>query len=556
MSKSDGTKRWVNLALAVVFASEMEALLPPGGGFLGISPAFAEPSDEAEKEAFEAAKALGTVEGWQAFLKNFPTGFRADLAKAYVSKLSGAAAQQLAPAAPAAAAPPPAAPAAEAITVTPAALAVGKWPERAAFDGSSLWVSESGARSIVEIDLRTRSIARRLDVGRLPVDMVATENGTIYTLAETDNTIYAVAKGGGAGEFAQIPRCADILDYADNTLWVISNLNCSTPSVLTRVSHLNGRSAKVADLLGGPVDMQAAHGFVYIGHMTHAGRAPFISIVNAASGDAMASPDLPMHYPRMAANSTAVFAGGAPLDQQTGVVIKLDAGKADFSARRSLPEEIAALAATDQYVIAAGKRGTIFILSAQDLAIVRTISSATPMQPRDVVAAGNTLALVSFSDADASLPNAVYLIDGWLPGSAPMTYVAPPPPAQPSASPQARPQVQTVTCARGYKKVRGECVMLQNCGRNAYRSPEGDCYCYKGFVMTGGKCVLVPRKKQPVRDNCPGDSVLKNGRCVKEDEPDFKPPLKCTGGRLYSLSQEKCVCQDGLKWNGQRCYLP
>ena len=41
-----------------------------------------------EKEAFEAAKSLGTVEAWDAFLSNYPTGFHADLARAYVKKLS------------------------------------------------------------------------------------------------------------------------------------------------------------------------------------------------------------------------------------------------------------------------------------------------------------------------------------------------------------------------------------------------------------------------------------------------------------------------------------
>lgn len=552
MRGSYSANLFLSVALAAFFASGTAG--PQGGVSIGGAPAAAEPSDAAEKEAFEAAKSLDTVEGWQAFLKNFPTGFRADLAKAYLSKLNGAANATAPAAAPPAASSAPGAPVADNVTLTPAAVTVGKWPERAAFDGRSLWVSESGARSIVEIDLQSRSVVRRLNVGRLPVDMVATENGTVYALAETDNMIYAVAKGGRAGEFAQVPRCADIMAYAGDNLWVISNLDCSAPSVLTRVSHLNGRSAKVADLLGGPVDMKAAHGFVYIGHMTHAGRAPFMSIVNAASGDMMASPDLPMHYPRMASNGFAVYAGGAPLDQQTGVVVKLDAGKAEFSARQSLPEEIAALAATDQYVIAAGKRGTIFVLSAQDLSLARTISITAPIQPRDLTVAGNTLAVVSFSDADASIANAVYLVDGWLPGSVAAPYVAPPPSAAPVAAPRASPQVQTVTCARGYKKVRGECVMLQNCGRNAYRSAEGDCYCYKGFVMSGGTC--ISRKKQPVRDNCPGDSVLKNGRCVKEDEPEMKPPVKCTGGRLYSLSQEKCVCQDGLKWNGQRCYLP
>jgi hypothetical protein len=49
---------------------------------------FAAPADSAEKEAFEAAKALGTVEAWDAFLSHYPSGFHADLARAYVKKLA------------------------------------------------------------------------------------------------------------------------------------------------------------------------------------------------------------------------------------------------------------------------------------------------------------------------------------------------------------------------------------------------------------------------------------------------------------------------------------
>jgi hypothetical protein len=55
----------------------------------------------AEKEAFEAAKELGTVDAWNAFLKTYATGFRADLARAYIAKLG----QDAAPAT--AIAPPP-----------------------------------------------------------------------------------------------------------------------------------------------------------------------------------------------------------------------------------------------------------------------------------------------------------------------------------------------------------------------------------------------------------------------------------------------------------------
>lgn len=45
-------------------------------------------SKKAQKEAFESAKELGTVEAWDAFLSSYPDGFYADLARAYVKKLA------------------------------------------------------------------------------------------------------------------------------------------------------------------------------------------------------------------------------------------------------------------------------------------------------------------------------------------------------------------------------------------------------------------------------------------------------------------------------------
>ena len=44
-------------------------------------------SAEAEKEAFDNAKELGTVEAFEAFIDNYPSGFHADLARAYIKKL-------------------------------------------------------------------------------------------------------------------------------------------------------------------------------------------------------------------------------------------------------------------------------------------------------------------------------------------------------------------------------------------------------------------------------------------------------------------------------------
>jgi chemotaxis protein histidine kinase CheA len=42
------------------------------------------------KSAFDSAKELGTADAWNAFLANFPTGFHADLARAYLKKIESA----------------------------------------------------------------------------------------------------------------------------------------------------------------------------------------------------------------------------------------------------------------------------------------------------------------------------------------------------------------------------------------------------------------------------------------------------------------------------------
>ncbi|MTD94288.1 hypothetical protein GIW81_08060 [Hyphomicrobium sp. xq] len=46
---------------------------------------------DATEKAFNAAKELGTAEAWSAFLTNYPTGFHADLARAYLKKIEGGA---------------------------------------------------------------------------------------------------------------------------------------------------------------------------------------------------------------------------------------------------------------------------------------------------------------------------------------------------------------------------------------------------------------------------------------------------------------------------------
>ncbi len=82
--------------LAVVVAGLLSPTLGPQR-FSGV--ALADTSEE--KDAFEAAKELGTAAAWNAFLANYPTGFHADLARAYLKKLDAEPQQQAAQPSPA-----------------------------------------------------------------------------------------------------------------------------------------------------------------------------------------------------------------------------------------------------------------------------------------------------------------------------------------------------------------------------------------------------------------------------------------------------------------------
>lgn len=79
----------IGLLLLLAFSvatSSIDALRP---AFWRPGIALAQGSDVRVQEAFEAARQLGTVEAWNAFLQSYPTGFYADLARAYLKSLGG-----------------------------------------------------------------------------------------------------------------------------------------------------------------------------------------------------------------------------------------------------------------------------------------------------------------------------------------------------------------------------------------------------------------------------------------------------------------------------------
>jgi hypothetical protein len=139
----------------IVFGLLLLAPDPGTGHVRYINAAHAEPAADAEKQAFEAAKQLGTVEAWDAFLSHYPSGFHADLARAYVKKLAQPdAAAPAAGAAPAAKAPLVAGPAAQELPCSKAEKLSSDNSDKAA---KIRFVNESGAVLVIQwIDFKGR----------------------------------------------------------------------------------------------------------------------------------------------------------------------------------------------------------------------------------------------------------------------------------------------------------------------------------------------------------------------------------------------------------------
>jgi hypothetical protein len=98
-----------------------------------------------------------------------------------------------------------------------------------------------------------------------------------------------------------------------------------------------------------------------------------------------------------------------------------------------------------------------------------------------------------------------------------------------------------LVCGTNYKLQGGECVLIQNCGKNAYRSPEGDCYCKKSFTMMNGKCI----EKAATAAFCGPGFRPQGGKCV----PGFQAPKP---NAPLSTEQKKAInkgCPKGQVWN-------
>ena len=262
--------------------------------------------------------------------------------------------------------------------------------------------------------------------------------------------------------------------------------------IVYRIAADTAQVFRVANVADGAADMKAAHGAIYI---SHGNSARFLTVLTPATGSIATTADPAIHFARLATNRSAVFAAGGPAGQNSGIVRKLPQGQLQFSATQQFDERIAAIVATDEFVIAVGLQRRVWILSAADLSVLRTIETpGRALDAKDAAIASGTLFIVSSSGDETESGNAVYAIDGWMPGG---TVSAPPFVAASTGAGRPAVEEEVRSAPRASSPERNAAANCRELGLD-----------YKNGKCVAKKRVDQYRYKQQKKKGCPAGTYL------------------------------------------------
>ena len=266
-------------------------------------------------------------------------------------------------------------------------VAVGKWPEGLALGAdNSFWIAESGSRQIIEINLAEGEVAAKVPVGRLPVSMAATPDGTVYTATFTDGKLWRQPPTGKVKTIWQLPSRAHVfIDIAtnENTVFATHYTDAEQRMTsLTRIDPSSGKSKTSEPFIGEGRSLRFAGGAAWIlmSNGTLAKHDP-------ETFDYLGGADTSYFLWSMTANSQAVYTGGKTAQTPVGqtIVARQDVTDPQTRIEKLIEgnELVLAMAATDTHVAALGENGNVWILDANDLKPLKHFN--TGAQPRSAL---------------------------------------------------------------------------------------------------------------------------------------------------------------------------
>lgn len=239
-------------------------------------------------------------------------------------------------------------------------IQLGKWPEALYVTDGSAWITESGARSVAHVDLATNTVKKRVTVGRLPVQIVSGPDGILYTVCETDQTIWSIHRSTYAAKsFARIADSSRGMVFADGSLWVLAwKGNSSADSSIVRIELPSGKQTQSAALGPNAWDLGVGFGRVWVAHGKQ------ISVVDQKTLAPL--PDLAITV----ADSMHLAIGANAVYISDGTSVeRIDPTSGQVTHKAALGELVYVLQNAGEEIFAATLPGKIYRLDAATLAI-------------------------------------------------------------------------------------------------------------------------------------------------------------------------------------------
>ncbi len=297
------------------------------------------------------------------------------------------------------------------ITLTPRAIPVGKWAEGIALSQGTLWVSESGQRTIAQFNPATGALVRRIPIGRLPVQMSVGRDGTVYTLVHTDKLVWRQDPNAPGTAITGLHGCPADMTSTDRHVWVLTMPDCSSNTARLIRMDRRGNGRAMSEPLPNWAQAIAAHrGKIWIAHAN----APGVTVVDQQ--------DLSFATLRTGASLWSIAAccdtihlgGRVYQDNTRGVVIAIDPASLQEKARRFVDQRIAVMADDGRNVVAIGENGKIWVFAAGTLQLRRVITlAAGAFKPTAAIIRDGELYVSSGQHIGTD--GAVLVVSGWNP---------------------------------------------------------------------------------------------------------------------------------------------
>lgn len=301
------------------------------------------------------------------------------------------------------------------LDLTPDIFPVGKWPEGIAHDASWLWIAMSGERRLYQINPESGEIARRVPVGRLPVDLASAADGPIYASVATDRTIWEQPSKREKGRvLARLNDYPQALTTNGKAIWVLTWVGGSSgQSRVVRIDPETGKQDQSKILPRNGFDLAFSGSMVWTLHRYDGEDRCEIVGLDKDTLAVQARQSFGGFMTILVAGEHGNYAGGGQ-SGNTGTIVRLDPATGEETARHEGPLPIAAIATGSDYVIAADINGTISILTGDDLTLVQTIALTTgAVRPQKILVWGDQLFMTTHAGTGDA--GSLVVLNGWRP---------------------------------------------------------------------------------------------------------------------------------------------